>query len=156
MNTLNYKVLFTRTVFILFVRAIGIYLLITLPALAALPAMYATSAVYALSFGWIAGILFLFFFYLLRKMRMGWVTGTGFLYAAVAIAVLVAFQMMEIMGVQDHIWQSGAFLMFPAAAVISGWISLAVSRHKIKIFFVPVDSGFYEAVFNSSTPEDTI
>jgi hypothetical protein len=131
MYTLNYKVLLIKTSFIVFIRAIGFYLLMTLPALVALPVMYVMSAAYAISFGCIAGFLFLFLFYLLQKTKIGIRSKQIFLCAAVAIGVLAAFQMMEITKAQDNIWQSGICLLFPAAAVVSGWISTAISWRQI-------------------------
>ncbi|MEP6747384.1 MAG: hypothetical protein ABJB86_06645 [Bacteroidota bacterium] len=131
MYTLNFKALLIKLVFVLFIRAMGIYLLMTLPALAALPVMYVMSAAYAISFGWIAGFLFLLLFYLLQKANRGIHIKQICLYAAIAVSVLVAFQMMEITKQQYNIWQSGICLLFPAAAVVSGWISTAVSPKKI-------------------------
>ena len=148
MNTLNYKVLLIKTGFFVFLRALGIYLLITLPALG-MPIMYMLSAGYALSFGWIAGALFLLLFYSIQKLATGIITKNVLLYTAVAIAVLVAFQMMEVLGVEDHIWQSGVFLLFPAAAVISGWISLAVYRHAINNLSRPSETDQYESIVNA-------
>ena len=108
MNTLNYKVLLVKTVFQLFTRAIGIYLLITIPAIAANPFMYLISATYAVSFGWIAAALFLLFFYIVYKMKYDAFVKNIFLYGSVALAVAVAYQMMEILGVEDRIWHSDA------------------------------------------------
>jgi len=158
MNTLKYKVLLVKTGLLVFIRALGIYLLMTIPAVAALPLMYLLSAGFALSFGWIAAVLFLFLFYLLQITKMDIMVKTIFLYASVAIAVAVAFQMMEVTGAEDRIWQSGGFLLFPAAAVVSGWISLAVSRQKISSLLALNDTGNYAAAGNSisSTPENML
>jgi len=157
MNTLNYKVLLVKTVFRLFIRAIGIYLLITIPAIAANPFMYLISATYAVSFGWIAAALFLLFFYIVFKMKYDAFVKNIFLYGSVALAVAVAFQMMEILGVEDHIWHSGAFLLFPAVAVVSGWISLAIAKRTINALFEPPETDLYDSMINnSSASENTI
>ena len=158
MNTLKCKALLVKTGLLVFIRALGIYLLMTIPAVAALPLMYLLSAGFALSFGWIAAMLFLFLFYLLQITKMDTMVKTIFLYASVAIAVAVAFQMMEVTGAEDRIWQSGGFLLFPAAAVLSGWISLAVSRQKISSLLSLNDNSNYAAAGNSipSTPENTL
>ncbi|MEO5681918.1 MAG: hypothetical protein ABIQ88_04710 [Chitinophagaceae bacterium] len=158
MNTLNYKVLLVRTGLIVFIRAMGIYLLLTIPALAALPAMYLLSAGYALSFGWIAAIFFLIAFYLLRIMKMSVRARHMLLYMAAAVAVLIAFQMMEITGAWDHIWQSGAFLLFPGAAVMAGWISLAVSGKAINRLFAPPYPDYHSTIIDnhSSATENSI
>src|ERR1700733_427003 len=145
MNTLKCKALLIVTTFILFVRAIGIYLLMTLPLLAAQPLMYEMSAGYAISFGWIAGLLFLLLFYFLQKARIGIVVKKIFLYASVAIAVLVAFQAMEITGAQYRVWHSGIFLAFPAIAVMAGWISTAISKQRINHLFIVADAEYNKA-----------
>ena len=147
MNTLNYKALLIRTGFIVFARALGIYLLLTLPTMG-VPMMYMLSAGYALSFGWIAGALFLLMFYTIQKLTTGIITKNVFLYAAVAITVVIAFQMMEVLGAWDHIWSSGGYLIFPGIAIISGWISVAISRHTINILFQPNKTDHYETIIN--------
>lgn len=131
MNTLNYKVLLTKTAIVIFFRAIGIYLLLTFPAMMALPMMYIISAGYALSFGWIAAALFLLLLFLLQKLKCRIPLKRAFVYSAVLIAVAIAFQAMELAGAQQHVWQSGGFLLFPAAAVIAGWISVFFSKRAI-------------------------
>jgi hypothetical protein len=144
MNTLNCKVLLIKTSFLVFIRALGIYLLITLPAMAAEPYLYLLSAACAISFGWIAAVLFLLLFYIVKKIKADILGKNILLYTSVAIAVVVAFQMMEVAGAQYRIWQSG------------GWISLAISRRKIKNLFVPGVINYREAVINTSTPENII
>ena len=154
MNTLNYKVLLMKLVFRLFLRAIGIYLLITLPALIVLPEVYALSAVYALCFGWIAGLIFLFFFYLVQRIKIKTTAKSMLLYVAVAAGVGVAFQLMEVTGVQQRIWQSGICLLFPAIAVIAGWISLAVSKPAIWVLFEPARENFYDSMLTASSAQE--
>ena len=135
MNTLKCKALLIKTSLLVFARATGIYLLITVPALAAEPYIYLVSAQYALSFGWMAAVIFLLLFYAIQKIKATLPVKNFMLYGSVVIAVVIAFQMMETTGMMHHIWQSGAFLLFPGAAIISGWISAAVSRQKIKCLF---------------------
>ena len=154
MTTLNFKALLIKTSFVVFIRAIGIYLLITIPAMAAAPFVYLVSATYAISFGWIAALLFLFLFYFLQRIHAGVVFKNTCLYVAVAVAVVAAFQMMEVMRAENRIWQSGWCLLFPAAAVISGWISLAVSKRKIKGLFVPDDTNYYKVVINTESVKE--
>ena len=156
MNTLNYKVLFVRTGLLVFIRAIGIYLLMTIPALG-VPAMYLISGSYVISFGWIAAAIFLLVLLFLQRIQTAGPVKTVLLYAAVPAAVAVAFQMMEVLGVERDIWQSGLFLIFPGAAVVSGWLSLVVSKRSIKKLFGPVNSGYYPAtgnqdIFSDNTP----
>lgn len=75
------------------------------------------------------------------------------LFAAVFISVVCAFQLMEITGAWDNIWQSGIFLAFPAVAVIAGWISLFISRKKVKLLLqepIAYDTAFeHENIFQS-------
>jgi|GEM_PF-938753 len=155
MNTLNYKVLLIKTGLIVFVRAVGIYLLMTIPALVANMYLYLVSASYAISFGWIAAAIFLLLFWMLYKMKAGIRTKKIILYASVAMAVLVAFQMMQLLGAEDHIWQSGIFLLFPLVAIVSGWLSLAVSKRAVKNLFVPEAVNLYESMMeNTGTMAD--
>ncbi|HTE12842.1 MAG TPA: hypothetical protein VK645_17805 [Chitinophagaceae bacterium] len=153
MNTLNYKVLLIKIVLVVFIRAIGIYLLMTIPALG-VPVIYLLSAGYAISFGWIAAVFFLFLFYAVLKIKAAILVKNILLYVSVAITVAIAFQMMEITGAQYRIWHSGAFLLLPGFAIISGWISLAVSRHKINSLFVPGNDSYYEAVIGNSISDN--
>ena len=143
MTTLNYKVLLIKTTFAVFVRALVIYLLISIPAVAE-PVMYLTSAILAVSFGWIAAIVFLLLFYSIQKLNTGLTVKNTLLYTSVTLAVLIAFQMMEVTGVEERIWQSGLFLLFPAVAIIAGWISLAISKQKINQLFILIESDFNE------------
>jgi len=131
MNTLNYKALFIRTAFVVFIRAIGIYLLITLPVLG-IPIVYLTSAVYAASFGWIAGAVFMLVMYVLQGLKATIPVKMILLYTSVAAAVAAAYEMMEVLGAEQDIWQTSGVLIFPAAAVAAGWISLAVSKKTIQ------------------------
>src|SRR5258706_15587641 len=119
MNTLNYKVLLIKLGLIVFIRAIGIYLLMTIPAFG-VPMIYLISAMYAVSFGWIAAALFLFLLYVLQSTKVTTPVKIVLLYASVVVAVGVAFQMMEVLGAEDRIWQSDIFLLFPALAIVSG------------------------------------
>jgi len=156
MNTLNYKALFVRTGLLVFIRAIGIYLLMTIPALG-VPVMYLISGSYVISFGWIAAAIFLLVLLFLQRIQTAGPVKTVLLYAAVPAAVAVAFQMMEVLGVEHNIWQSGLFLIFPGAAVVSGWLSLVISKRSIKKLFGPVNSGYYtttgnQDIFSDNTP----
>ena len=43
---------------------------------------------------------------------------------------------MEITGVEERVWNSGLFLLFPTVAIIAGCISLAISKQKINQLFI--------------------
>ncbi len=146
MNTLKFKVLLIRESLLIFLKAVGVYLLITLPVLVTLPEMYELSALYAISFGWVAWLFFLSAFYFLQKIRAGLVAKTITLYVSVAAGVVIAFQLMEVTKVEYGIWQSGPFLMFPAVAIISGWISLAIARKTISTVFTVEKGNAYEII----------
>ena len=151
MNTLNYKALLIKHGLLIFIRAVGIYLLLTFPALLAFPPMYLISAGYAASFGWIAAALFLLLLYLLKAMTLDVLVKKIILFASIAAAGALAFQAMELTGSQEHIWQSGAFLFFPGAAVLAGWISLLTSRHKIDDLLRPTASNGAVLIENNSS-----
>jgi hypothetical protein len=120
-----------KTPFIIYIRAVGIYALLTIPALF-LPIMYIISIMYVLFYGWFAWAIFTFIYLITVFCNPAYHIKMGILTVAVVIAVLFAFQMIEILGVEDNIWHSGAFLLFPVAAIFSGWISLNISREKVK------------------------
>ncbi len=130
MDTLKFKALFIRTVFVVFIRAISIYLLITLPLLG-VPEVYLLSAVYAASFGWIAGGVFMLAMLALQHIKAGSTLKIPLLYTSVLAAVTVAYQMMAVLHVEANIWRSDV-LVFPAIAVAAGWISVALSKKTIK------------------------
>ena len=119
------------TSFNIYIRAVGIYALITLPALV-LPVMYFISMVYVVFYGWFAWALFTFIYFITVFCNPQFFTKMSILSIAVVVAVAFAFQMLEVLGVEKNIWQSGGCLLFPLAAVFSGWISLAVSRKKVR------------------------
>jgi len=134
MNTLKYKVLFKNSLFV-FLFALALYLLITLPTLV-LPEMYIISAVYALSFGWIACLLFMALFALVVRINTSWHLRQLLVYLLVAVSVLAAFECLEIAGWWHDIWHAGLYLLFPASAVVAGWLSVRLMRRRIHACFV--------------------
>jgi hypothetical protein len=120
-----------RTPFIIYIRAVGIYALLTIPALF-FPIMYIISIMYVLFYGWFAWAVFTFIYLVTVFCNPAYHVKMAILTIAVVVAVLFAFQMLEVLKVQENIWQSGGFLLFPVAAVVSGWISLDISRERVK------------------------
>ena len=120
-----------KTPFIIYIRAVGIYALLTIPALC-LPVMYIISMMYVLFYGWFAWAIFTSIYLVTVFCNPSYLTKMGILTIAVVIAVLFAFQMLEVLGVEENIWHSGEFLLFPLAAVVSGWVSLHISRQSVK------------------------
>ena len=88
--------------------------------------------VYVLFYGWFAWAVFTFIYLVTVFCNPTYYVKMGILVVAVVVAVLFAFQMLEILKVEENIWHSGAFLLFPLAAIVSGWLSLNTSRERIK------------------------
>ena len=126
------------TPFIIYLRAIGVYALVTLPALA-IPVMYFISFMYVLIYGWFAWALFTISYLVINKTERSYTTKVFLLLCGVVISVVFAFQMLEVLNVEKNIWNSGLFLLFPVGAVIAGWISVFISEHKGNLFFVNKD-----------------
>ena len=120
-----------KTPFIIYIRAVGIYALLTIPTLF-LPIMYIISIMYVLFYGWFAWPGFAFIYLVTVFCNPNYHVKMGILAAAVVVAVLFAFQMLEVLKVEENICQSGGFLLFPLAAVVSGWLSLNISRERVK------------------------
>ena len=119
------------TPFIIYIRAVGIYALLTIPALL-LPIMYFISIVYVLFYGWFAWAVFTIIYLVTIFCNPTYLAKIVLLAVGVVIAVLFAFQMLEVLRVEKDIWHSGEFLFFPLAAVFSGWISLGRSSRRIE------------------------
>ncbi len=120
--------------FIIYARAIGLYALVTIPALM-LPVMYFISLVYVLFYGWFAWIMFTIIYLLIVRRSISFGVQFTVLFAGIVVSVLFAFQMLEVLNVESRIWQSGMFLLFPVGAVMAGWISLFQSRNRIRELF---------------------
>lgn len=129
MNTLKYKVLFKNS-FLIFLYALGLYLLLTLPTLV-FPPMYLMSAGIVLTFGWIAGALFMILFAFLVRVQTSWRMRQLLLYLLVVLCVAPAFQCLELAGSWDNVWDAGLFLLFPGCGVAAGWLSILLSRRRI-------------------------
>src|SRR5215213_7371525 len=119
-----------QTPFIIYIRAVGLYMLVTLPVIIA-PFMYIISAIYVLLFGWFAWGLFTIFYLLLYPVKQYAIKMIS-LMIAVIISVGFAFQMIEVFGTERDVWNSGSFLLFPFAGVIAGWISLLMSWKQVQ------------------------
>lgn len=127
-----------KNTLVIFIRAVGIYLALTLPAMA-IPSMYLLSALYACLYGWIAWLLFTLVYIGLKQCTFSARRVLSVLAFAIFLGVLLAFQLMEVFNTQSNIWQSGIFLLFPSAAVVAGWISLYISREDVKLDFMVTD-----------------
>ena len=121
-----------KTPFIIYIKALGIYALLTIPALT-MPVMYFISMMYVLFYGWFAWAVFTTIYLVTVFCNPGFKSKMVILSIGVVAAVAFAFQMLEVLAVQKDIWNSGPFLLFPLAAVISGWISLSASTERVRI-----------------------
>jgi len=119
------------TSFLIYIKAVGIYALLTLPALF-MPFIYVISIIYVLFYGWIAWVVFTTIYIITVFCNPSYKNKMIILVMGVVVAVLFAFQMLEVLKAETNIWQSGGFLLLPLAAIIAGWISLGISGQKIK------------------------
>ncbi|MCX6318879.1 MAG: hypothetical protein NTW29_16490 [Bacteroidetes bacterium] len=118
------------TSFIIFIRALGLYALFTLPVIFS-PVIYIISMLYVLSFGWFACALFMFIAVITVNTTSSFIRRMAVLSLAVPVSVAFAFQMIEVFGAERNVWHSGGFLLFPVAATISGWVSLMISATRM-------------------------
>lgn len=116
--------------FIIYIRAIGLYLLFTLPLLI-MPVLYFVSALYVLFYGWFAWALFTII-YLFSANCKTYGTRMLVLISGVLAAVCFSFHMLQVLGVEEGVWNSGGYLLFPLFAVIAGWVSLFMSAREIR------------------------
>jgi hypothetical protein len=116
--------------FKIYIRAVGLYALITLPALI-VPVIYLLSIMYVLLYGWFAWGLYTIIYLIVTKSNIAYESKIFLLGMGVIPSVLFAFQMLEVLNVEDNIWNSGGFLLFPVAAIVAGWISLSFSKKEV-------------------------
>lgn len=128
------KLLFMKTVFIVFIRSLFIYLLVTLPALFS-PVLYFFSAMFALSVCWVAGLIFAMGFQFVQDLKIDYSAKYYTLFVFVLLGVWIAFECIQLFGLWRNIWEESIFLLFPFAAFISGCISLSISKKAILIQF---------------------
>lgn len=119
-----------KTSFIIYSRAVGLYALLTLPAMV-IPEMYIFSLIYVLMYGWFAWFVFTALYMIINNLLFDFVSKLFTLFLAVIVAVAFAYQMLGLLQGMGDVWHSG-FIIFPFAAVITGWISVCISREKIR------------------------
>ncbi|HEV7780963.1 MAG TPA: hypothetical protein VGO58_06835 [Chitinophagaceae bacterium] len=138
-----------KTAFTIYVRAIGIYCLVTLPIIM-LPIMYFNSLFYVAIYGWFAWGLFTTIYLLTDYFRLNFPSRMLVLVIGTVLSVAFAYQVMEILHVEDDVWHS-EFIWFPAGAVIAGWVSLFTLYEKVK-----ADCPGYTEIADDSTGEESI
>jgi len=119
------------TPFIIFARAIGLYLLFTIPAIA-VPFIYAYSAFLAIVFGAAAGLIFIGFYLLISTTNISFRLKRNLLFLFVLLGVTASYSLIGFFDAADEPWSVNLFLVFPAIAIISGWASLFISRNAIR------------------------
>ena len=119
-----------KTPFIIYCRAVGLYALLTLPAMV-IPVMYIIPLYYVLMCGWFAWFVFTIFYLIIDNLLFDFVLKILALFTAIVIAVAFAYHMIGILIIHDDVWHSG-FIIFPFAAVIAGWISVCIAKEKIR------------------------
>lgn len=124
--------------FIIYAQAYGIYLLLTIPALAEF-VIYMYSAVYAFAAGLAAMIVFALFFLLLHLIKPHYKTVMLMLFASVLLAVGIGFKLllMNIMPGRSF-WKMDMDTLFPLAAILSGCIAVYINTPRIRNHFSPV------------------
>ncbi|HEX7902542.1 MAG TPA: hypothetical protein VF487_01595 [Chitinophagaceae bacterium] len=118
-----------QTAFLIYIRAVGLYMVVTLPVLIA-PIMYFVSVIYVFIFGWFAWGLFSVIYLLCTQIKT-YETKMLLLIPGVVISVAFAFHMLGVFNRDLDVWNSGGFMLFPITGVIAGWISLFMARKKI-------------------------
>ena len=117
--------------FTIYIWSVGLYCLLTLPAMF-FPIMYMISIFYVLIYGWFAWALFTIIYLIVDKSGITYVPKMALLFLAVPASVAFAFQTLEVFKVEQNIWNSGGYLLFPLAATVSGWISLFAEKKQVE------------------------
>lgn len=118
------------TTFIIYVRSMVLYAIFTLPALI-FPPVYGISLVLMFIYGWVAFVPFMFFFLLLQKLKLDGAIKLLLLFIAIPGCVWVAYILLCYV-TNFGTANESVFLLFPAAGVIAGWISLFISEKRIR------------------------
>ena len=102
-----------------------------LPNALIVPIIYFISIMYVLLHGWFAWALYTIIHLIVTNIRLRYKLKMFLLGVGVFLSVLFAFEMLEVLHVEENIWNSGGFLLFPASAMVAGWISLSFSKIEI-------------------------
>lgn len=138
----------------IYFRALGLYALVTLPTIG-LPIMYFISLMYAVTYGFFALAVFALAYYLITKYKPTLQTLIILLIICTPLAVVGAFQMIEVLGSESNIWNSGTFLGFPLAAVGCGWASIGIhNKHFRKIYEPEITENEFLSSFNTIENEN--
>ena len=118
--------------FLIYLKALAIYLLLTLPSLIIFP-IYLLSAWYAIISGCLALASFLLVFYILQVAKTHYLWVTIILGLAIPFAVGVAYRELIASEMPERaFWTMDDYTAFPVLAIIAGWISLYKNNARIK------------------------
>jgi|GEM_PF-6245193 len=118
----------------IFFKSLGWYLLLTIPSLI-FPPMYGMSVMICLAVCWIAGLFFIVAAQFLKQLSGKPQYKIVGLAAFAVLAVLLAFQFVEVFGLWGHIWRDESYLLFPLAALAAAWIGIYRGRHELFEYF---------------------
>jgi hypothetical protein len=107
------------------------YAIITLPVIG-VPIMYGYSMVMAIGFGIPAWLIYSLVFILVKSLNINTQLKWLLLVLAVPLGVAFAYTLIEVFGVWKNVWRAGWLMLFPLAAIASGWISLYKKRSVIE------------------------
>ena len=117
-----------KTSFVIYCRSVGLYALLTTPALLD-PPFYVLSLVIVLIFGWISWFAFGTFYFIIVGLPYDFASKLAAIFVAVVVAVAITYFILG--GTKGDLWHSELGL-FPLAAVISGWVSSCWSAGTIR------------------------
>ncbi len=123
--------------FIIYAQAYGIYLLLTIPALAE-PGIYIISAMYAFTAGLAAMAIFTLLFLLLHFIKPHYTTVITVLFVGVLLAVGTGFKLLLLDSMPGRsFWKMDGDTLFPIAAVLAGCIAVYINIPRIRDHFSP-------------------
>jgi hypothetical protein len=125
-----------KTIFLTFTTSIVTYAIITLPTIV-IPIMYGYSMLLAIAFGFMAWLVYLIIFMATKSLsiisEIKWLT----LIVAIPICVAIGYHLIEVFNIWKNVWNADYLMLFPLAAVISGWIGLYKTKNEIETIFNP-------------------
>jgi hypothetical protein len=133
--------------FIIYVQALGIYLLLTLPTIT-VPVIYLISAWYAFTCGFAAMVVFVVAFFIINRTRPGVPIVNGVLAITVLPAVAIAYKLLLVVMIPNRsFWAMDENTLFPMVAVIAGWAAIAFNIKRISQHFLPPVIEEWETLF---------
>ncbi len=140
-----------KTAFRIYFFALCIYAALTLPALTS-PFIYRCSLVFATEAGTGACLLFAASFFVLLRLKPPVATVNIILISSATTSVILAFMLLLWVTNLTHFFykNAGTLLLFPAAAALAGFISIAIHQPSIKQHFTPPILNNIETIFTNN------